>query len=505
MTMSPQSSSPQNQPQIIQRVVRTIDEYGMLASGESILVGVSGGPDSTALLHILHTLAPSYRLKLAVAHFNHGIRPGAAEDDAVFVQKMAETLRLPFFMERASVLTPTGSLEEQARNARYAFFRALMDKHGQTKIALGHHKDDNAEAVLMNLLRGSGIKGLAGIPPTRNHGVVRPLIRLSRAEILDYLNKNRITFVEDATNKDQAYLRNRIRHHLLPLLRSTYNTNIVDILNRTAHLCREEETWLNHHLRPLLDKTVVSATNDRLELHLSVLASEPLAVQRRLIRGALNHWRGSLRRISIYHIDTLIGLIAEGSERKRMSLPYNIEAKRGANHLVFAYRQRSKSLVTSKSAGFSYHIADIDSLPECVDLPESNYRLIFEQLTRPEPREPSLYHSNQAWFDLDKLDFPLVIRYFKPGDRINPYGMRGTKKVKKLFIDKKIPLDQRPKIPILANGESILWIAGIRRSNEAVLTKKTTRMLRVKVIHENMSPSSGTPQKAHSHRIWQTP
>lgn len=483
--MSPQSSSPQNRPQIIQRVVRTIDRYDMLASGESILVGVSGGPDSTALLHILHTVAPCYRLKLAVAHFNHGIRPGAAEDDAVFVQKMAETLNLPFFLGQAPVLTPTGSLEEQARDARYAFFKALMDKHGQTKIALGHHKDDNAEAVLMNLLRGSGIRGLAGIPPTRNHGVVRPLIRLSRAEILDYLNKNRITYVEDATNKDQAYLRNRIRHHLLPLIQGTYNTNIVDILNRTADLCREEETWLNHHLRPLLDRTVASTTDDQLELRLPVLASEPLAVQRRLIRGALNHWRGNLRRIGIHHIDTLIGLIAEGSEKKQTSLPFNIEAKRSATRLVFTYSQRSKSLATAKGSGFSYHIADIDRFPEYLDLPDSNYRLIFEQLSRPAPKGPSLYHPDQAWFDLDKLSFPLVIRYFKPGDRMNPYGMRGTQKVKKLFIDKKIPSDQRPRIPILANGESILWIAGIRRSNKAVLTKKTTRILRVQVVRSD--------------------
>lgn len=480
--MSPRSSSPQEWPQIIQRVVRTIDRYGMLASGESILVGVSGGPDSTALLHILHTVAPSFRLTLAVAHFNHGIRPGAAEEDAVFVQKMADRLNLPFFLGQASVLTPSGSLEEQARDARYAFFKSLMDKHGQTKIALGHHKDDNAEAVLINLLRGSGIRGLAGIPPMRNHGVVRPLIRLSRAEILDYLDKNRIPFVEDATNENQAYLRNRIRHHLMPLLQDTYSSNIVDILNRTADLCREEETWLNSRLRPLLDRTVASAADDRLELHLPVLASEPLAVQRRLIRGALNCWRGSLRRIGMHHIDTLIELIAEGSEKKRTSLPDNIEAKRSATRLVFAYRSRTKSLDTAKHSGFSYHIADADGFPECIDLPDSDGRLIFEQLSRPEPKGSSLYHSDQAWFDLDKLVFPLVIRYFKPGDRMNPYGMRGTQKVKNLFIDKKIPSDMRSTIPILADGKSILWIAGIRRSNKAVLTEKTTRILRVHMV-----------------------
>lgn len=468
-------------PPAIKRVIQTVERYDMFTFGENVLVGVSGGPDSMALLHILHTLAPTYGIRLAVAHLNHGLRPMDADNDESFVKQAAQKLELAFHRRQAKLSSKNGSVEEKARVARYAFFDDVMNAHGYTKIVLGHQKNDNAEAVLLHLLRGSGIRGLAGIPPVRDRRVVRPLIRLGRDEIMTYLKDHQISFVMDATNADPAYERNRIRHHLIPLLEKNYNTNIVDTLHRTADLCREEETWFNHHLQPLIGKVVSQLRHAYLELDNQVLSGESLAVQRRLIRGALNKWHGHLRRMGAYHIDTVISLIPAEAIGKRVSLPNGITAERKTNCLCFSRGDQSDSSASSIPLGFCYTVPAIESLPLAVDIPESDCRLIIEMDALSRSDDLPFHDSDRAWFDLDDLAFPLHIRSIKPGDRINPFGMQGSQKIKKLFIDRKIQVAQREKIPLLESQGILLWVIGIRRSNQAIVTKQTERLLCVKV------------------------
>ncbi len=469
-----------NWPPAIKRAVRTIDRFGMFSPGEKVLVGVSGGPDSTALLHILVQLTRRYKLTLGVAHLNHGLRPVRADQDEAFVAQLAGDLKLPLFRHGETLCPESGSVEEQAREARYRFFKAVMQDYGYAKIALGHQKNDNAEAVLMHLLRGSGIRGLAGIPPIRDNEVVRPLIDLDRSEIIDYLEDHRIPFVEDETNKDLVYERNRIRHHLIPIIREAYNPNIIDTLHRTADVCREEDIWFERHIGPLLDRIVPRSERQRLEIHHSPLAKANLAIQRRLIRGALSNWQGHLRRLGAHHIDAVLGLLSADAEGKKISLPNGIEAIRTPSHLQFVQRDADNAVETNKKSDFCHTISHIDCLPLAVDIPAYGCRIRFDvDVSIQEARLPS-GDENTAWFDLEELTFPLQIRSFKPGDRISPYGMQGTQKIKKLFIDRKIPAARRHQIPLLESHGAVVWVAGIRRSKLAMVSDHTKRVLRVK-------------------------
>lgn len=468
-------------PPAIQRVVRTIDRFGMFLPGENVLAGVSGGPDSVALLHILVQLSPKYQISLGVIHLNHGLRPGRCDQDEAFVAQLAARLNLPFFRHRANLNPHRGSVEEQAREARYGFFKEIMTDHGYAKIALGHQKNDNAEAVLMHLLRGSGIRGLGGIPPVRDNQIVRPLIDLDRTGIIHYLENHHIPFVEDETNTDPAYERNRIRHHLLPIIKEAYNPNIIETLHRTADVCREEDIWLDRHLAPLLDPIIARSEKHCLELRRSLLITEPPAVQRRLIRRAMGVWRGHLRRMGAQHIDAVIKLMTMDSGDKRISLPNGIQAVRCAAYLRFIRRRAPHIAQRSEKRDFRHTIAGPEDLPRTVSLPACGCRLLFEMddtiQREPLPRKDD----NRVWFDLDKLAFPLQIRSFKPGDRIRPFGMHGTQKIKKLFINRKIPAARRRHIPLLESQGAIVWVAGVRRSDIAIVTRQTKRVMQVTV------------------------
>lgn len=449
-----------------------------------------------ALLHILYDLAPDYGLKLAVAHLNHGLRPLDADNDESCVKQAAENLGLPFHRHQADLKRQNGSIEERFREARYAFFHEVMNRHGYAKIALGHQKNDNAEAVLLHLLRGSGIRGLGGIPPVREGRVVRPLIQLSRADIMAYLNDCRIPFVLDASNADPAYERNRIRHHLLPLLEKEYNSNIVDTLHRTADLCREEEIWFNHHLHPMLDQVVRRLSQVCLDLDDRIIATASLAVQRRLIRGALHRWQGHLRRMGAVHIDAVIALLPSEAMGKKVSLPNGITAARTATGLCFNRGRRSVPSVAAASPMFCHAIPGIEDLPLTIDIPVSNCRLIFEIDTLSGPDALPLHDADRAWFDLDDLTFPLCVRNVRPGDRIRPLGMQGSQKIKKLFIDRKIQIGRRRTIPLLESRGTLLWVVGVRRSNQAIVSKQTQRVLSVKV--DRSGSSGGTTWKEHT-------
>jgi tRNA(Ile)-lysidine synthase len=464
------------------RVARTIDRHGMLAAGDRVLVAVSGGADSTALLCILHALAPEIGIKLAVAHLNHGLRGRAADGDARFVERMAGRLKLEFHWHRIQLDPSAGSLEDRGRRARYAFFNRLAEQHGYTKIALGHHMDDNAEAVLLHLLRGSGIRGLSGIPPVRGQRIVRPLMDLHRAEIIGFLQEHQIAYVEDASNADMRFDRNRVRQHLIPFLQKQFNSNVVAVLHRTADLCWHEERWLQTLLAPILSETIASLDPECMLLHAQRLIAEPLAVRRRLFRDALHKWRGNLKGIKAGHIDKLIELLDPPSEGKRICLPSRIGVERTRSHLRFKIRKGRGWLPLSRTPDFLYQVPLPESDSIMVNIAESGLRFKFSVALNMTEKHMSGPDANSAWFDMDKLAFPLNIRNFKPGDRMSLWGMQGHQKIKKIFGDRKIPLAQRYCTPLLVSGNEIIWVPGIRRSALATLTGQTARVLEVQIL-----------------------
>lgn len=490
---------------LLQSVKQTMCAFHMLQKGDAVLIGVSGGPDSVALLHILRLLAPEMSFSLGVAHLNHCLRGKDSDNDATFVQSLCKQLDLPCYSICEDVLAYKKqhglSLEEAARRIRYEFYYITAKENGFNKVALGHHQDDNAELILMHLFRGSGPLGISGIPPVRNlkedtiH-IIRPFIEQDKSQLVDFLNKNNIEYVIDESNQDPAYLRNTIRNELLPLLKTTYNPNIIVTLNRLSSIMRSEETWLEDIIGPLFEQ-MATRTDNRIILHLSDFNELPEAAQRRIIRKAIIQIKGNIRRITLTHVDSMIDLAKKGEATSRLDFPDQLRVLKNDNDLMLI--QESKPLRDTVQANknrdtlaYSYHIVDPmeGSMPnnQSVNSAKSNQnrqptpifikeinaylecsKVISEDL--PDVKNTDRY---TAFFDYDKLSFPLLLRNAMAGDRFTPMGMSGTQKLKKYFIDHKIPNQSRANIPVLLSNEKIVWVVG-HRIDDAFKVISTTR------------------------------
>ena len=400
---------------LLRTVEQTVTTYGMLKPQDSVVVGVSGGPDSVALLYVLLTLAPRFALRLGVAHLNHCLRRNDADKDAEFVALLAKKLDLPCYIHKEDVykyqLKKKLSLEEAARRVRYTFLNNVTEKNRFNKIALGHHCNDNAELVLMNFLRGSGPLGLAGIPPVRDGKIIRPLIKLKRSEIIDFLNKNEIKYVTDISNQDPRYLRNRIRLHLIPLLKTSYNPKIIETLNRMASIKRSEEEWIEDVIDPLFEKAVLNLKDDHVALSVPRLNETHLAAQRRIIRKAIARIKGHLRRISFTHIESAISLLESGPAYGTLDFPDRIRIRRNGDVLIFSREKDALRDLDVKSGkietiAFEYKIAK----PESIFIKEINAHMKFSEMGIENLPGFGRTGQNTGFFDKDSLSFPLVLR-----------------------------------------------------------------------------------------------
>lgn len=313
---------------LITSVHDTVQNYAMITPGDSVLVGVSGGPDSVALLTILIALAEKLSITIAVAHLNHCLRGKESDRDEAFVRNLADVHGLPLHVQQTDVATCARenkkSIEEAARDVRYAFYREVSSQYGYKRIALGHNSDDNAEQVLMNLLRGSGPRGLMGIPPIRENWIIRPLIRVYRQEIMAFLAHSRQSFVLDSSNKDTRYLRNRVRHDLLPCLAKEYNPEIKSALNRLSLLLTSEDVWMEGETRAMIADHLERLNSGEVRFSRDLFCTLPQALARRAIRCAIQEVKGDLRRITFGHIDDIMALLAGNTGGKNLDLPQGI-------------------------------------------------------------------------------------------------------------------------------------------------------------------------------------
>jgi tRNA(Ile)-lysidine synthase len=482
-------------PLLVRQAARTIMQFDMLAQGERVLVGVSGGPDSVALLHVLLVLKPRLQLTLAVVHVNHGLR-AAAEREVDQVKTLSEKHSLRLHLTTLDLGDRSGSLEERARDARHAVFEQLAERYEYARIALGHQADDNAEAVLMNLLRGSGPRGLAGIPPVRQR-IIRPLIGIRRVQILAYLHEHAIPYAHDESNEDRRFTRNRIRHELIPLLEQHYNPQVVRLLNRTADLCRDEECFWREYLRPLVGQAQISADKKQLDVPIDLLMPQNRPVRRRLLREVLRYWRGDLRRIGAGHIDSLIGTLLANPKGASLRLPNAIRVERDGAWLRFTQALSRPDPLEARQPCFDHIIASAQALPLSLDIPASGDRIAFRIVAPPAPAALVREEPDCTWFDLDRISFPLHVRFVKPGDRLQPFGMVGHQKVKTLLSDRKIPREQRRSIPALLGGDTLLWVVGVRRASAAPVCSNTLRALQVVRLPQaarQAFPGFGQPQ-----------
>ena len=472
---------------LLQTVEKTIAAYDMLMAEDAVLIGVSGGPDSVALLHILNALAPGFSLRLGIAHLNHCLRKGESDNDAEFVASLSTSIELPCYIHKENVIKYQKenklSLEEAARRARYRFFSDVAKQNNFTKIALGHHRDDNAELVLMNLLRGSGPLGLSGIPPVRDNKIIRPLIHSQRSEIINFLEANRFEYISDKSNMETRFLRNRIRHHLIPQLKTAYNPNIIETLNRLSSIINSEEEWIENEINELFNKIIVSRQDNRVALSISKLKKTHLAQQRRIVRKAIHFSKGNLRRISFAHIDSVIRLSTSMSGHGSLDLPDCIRVRKIDNLLVFTKEKnvlRDLDLNDCRPEKISFNY--IIEKPAQVFIKEIDTSMVFSEMCHEHVPDFHLAGQHTAFVDKYKLRFPLTVRNYRSDDRFRPLGMKGTQKVKKYFIDKKVPLADRYRCPVLISQEKIIWLGGHRIDESVKLTPATRKVLKIELF-----------------------
>jgi tRNA(Ile)-lysidine synthase len=462
-------------------VDEAIARHGLIAHGDSVLVAVSGGPDSSALLDLLAARAPAWKLRLGLAHVDHGLRQESAQD-ADFVRQLAADLGLVLHTQRVDVRDLQRrwrvSIEQAGRRARYDFFQETAERHGYDRVALAHHADDGAETLLLNLLRGSGRLGLAGIAPVRDGRYIRPLIRASRADIEDYLRRRGLPALRDPTNADSSFLRNRVRHQLIPLLERDFQPQARAVLGRTAEILREEEDWLEGLVQILLRQVMVACQAGRLTLAADALRELPLAAQRRVVRAALQLLQKNLQRIGFVHIEQILNLVRRRSPAGPLHLPANVRVRRQADHVLIIRDGAGPPPQDQAIMDYAYEVAGCGALT----IRETGDSVVLSEIAGDAVQDRGAGDPLTAFLDLGAVEFPVTVRNLRAGDRFAPLGAGGTQKLKKFFIDRKVPRGQRRRCPLLVSRGRVLWVAGHRIDHSARLSPLTRRVLKAEII-----------------------
>ena len=455
----------------LQKIKRTISRHRMIFEGDSVIVAVSGGPDSVCLLHVLHELKAELHIHLVVAHFDHGLRPAEDESETAFVRGLAESLNLPFETAKGHLLAKRarGSKEEVARTARYSFLEKVRKKHKARKIALGHNLNDQAETIVMRLLRGSGPSGLTGIPPCRDGSIFRPLIEIERTEIENCLKAKKLASVTDSSNLKTDYLRNKIRLELMPLLEQ-HQPQLVHLLGQTAEILRDEDDYLERIAEAWLKKEVTRNPDNAFQLSTASFLALPVALRRRVIRNVIGKAKKDLRRISWDHIEAIQRLAQSEKPQAALNLPGRLTVKRTYDHLIFS------ASVKGNPRPFHYTLDG----PGTYDLKEIGRSISVEE-TKNRKGLRFRGSARTAFLDAGKLRFPLTLRTFKPGDRFIPFGMEGHKKLKDFFVDLKVPMEQRHSTPILCCDDTPVWVCGFRIDDRFKVTPDTKRVLKTSI------------------------
>lgn len=430
---------------MVDSVVGVARVAGLFPAGCRVLVGVSGGADSVALLHLLHVLCGSEGMALTVAHLHHGLRGDAAEEDLQFVRQLAWKLGRPCLADRVDVPALARerkiSIEMAAREARYDFFRRAAAEAGADRVALAHHADDQAETILLRLLRGAGGAGLGGMAPlavVRGLTLVRPLLGVSRAALRGFLRAHGLRWREDATNADTALLRNRVRAELVPLLEARFQPALREVLGRTAELLRDDEAALADLASCAADR----ARTPSGDLAWAVLSGLPIAVRRRVLLGWLRAGGVPESRIDVSLVRRVEALPVQG----RLALPGGSTVFRVGARLVLEAKGRT-------TASFEAALA----VPGEVVWPEAGC-IISARRGRGIARGPW-----SATISPERLaGRALAVRSWRPGDAFRPWGMEGTVKLQDVWVDRKVPRAERGLQPVIACGSEIVWVPGYR-------------------------------------------
>ena len=452
----------------------------------SIIVGVSGGPDSVALVRILHSInsAKNLHLRFYVAHLNHQLRGKSSEEDAQFAENLSKELSLPFILKNVNIQEIADqtkrSIEETARIERYAFFKESSQKYNASAVAIGHTADDNAETVLHRIIRGTGISGLEGIPVKRplttdsSIQIVRPLLFTWRREIIDYLGKEQQNYRTDISNYETTYLRNKIRLELIPLLEKQFNPNIKNTLVQLCQIFSANNEYLSVEAKKILKDSTIESAEGSYTLDTHSLTKQPRILQQLVFQEILNSMEIPLKEITYEHYTKILNEIAKKGRGRHFQLPGKLYLWHEHRMLYF-----KKDLLPQPC------IPLLSEIPIQIPGTTPIYpvgKLVSEIL---DIKDLSLdvykktKASGEEIFDLQSITMPIAVRRRKEGDTISPLGIRGVKKIKDLLMDKKIPLKERDSVPIVVMNNQPIWVIGVCMDNRVKVTPDTRKILKL--------------------------
>jgi tRNA(Ile)-lysidine synthase len=455
---------------LAQEIHKTIIKYNMISDGNHVLIGLSGGPDSVSLTIILNQLKSELDLNLSALYVNHGLRPDEAGKELVFCSKFckeqgivlhSKDVYVKKLMEEKKL-----NLHEAARELRYTAFKDVSAEIRADKIALGHNADDQAETVLMRIMRGSGRKGISGIPPKRGR-IIRPLIETERVDIEKFLHEDLSQpFMIDSSNLKDGYLRNWLRINIMDELRKK-DPGIVRELCRTADILRDEDEYLELIVTKTLMKLISRKSDRSIELFLSPLETIELPVLRRLLRRAIDAVTG-LKGISFVHIENIIALIKKGRAGDRVYLYGEIRAIK--EYAVLKITSEHPVKIAEYKLGPSKEIVikEIGSVLKAVveDRPDL---------------AAACDGKSSVFLDAGSVQFPLTVRSRDTGDFFYPLGFGKKKKIQDFFVDEKVPRDKRDRVPIVLSGNDIIWVAGFRADERFRTTDSTEKFIRLTI------------------------
>ena len=520
-----------------QKVLSFMKKNHMTDRGDSVLAAVSGGADSVCLLLLLHEMAAELGIKVFAFHMNHGIRGAEADRDERFVMELCERLNIPLTVAHEKVEEYAAerglSGEEAGRILRYHHLGETAEKYQCAKIAVAHHEDDDAETVLLNLFRGSGLAGLSGIRPVREN-IIRPLLCVSRKEIEEYLNEQELSWCEDSTNKENDYTRNKIRNELLPWVTENINSRAAEHILAVSEFAAQADAYFEMEAERILEESCSKrreegkqpnsknageadgkesgtgqsskvAENEMkmcTKINTDIFDTQPEILRTYIVRRMILNAAGKAKDITERHIHSVMDLSGPGGGHTA-DLPYGLKAVRGYDTLEIVLRKEGRNSsqmpdLNSKLERKAVSRKEIRTemgMDEIPDLDGTHIRL------HTIPREKELeIPKNQytKWFDYDKINVGLSIRYRKNGDYLTLSG-GGKKKLRRYMIDEKIPENERDRIPVLADGDHVLWVVGYRISDYYKITDETEHILEAEV---NLPDGGEKPENGGQAGIW---
>lgn len=453
------------QHKLIEKVKATIEKHSMLSGGETVLVGLSGGPDSVCLLTVLSNLKDEFNLKLNAVYIDHGLRPDETPTEIEFCRKLCDGMDVPFMTKSINVKKYAKehgmNKQEAARELRYKAFDEVFAEIKADKIALAHNADDQLETFLLRLLRGTGPKGLSGIPPVRVK-IIRPLIEIERREIEEFLDERNIKYIVDSSNLKEDYLRNKVRNIFIPELKKI-NPALINTTTRTMDVLREEEKYFDIIVTKTLMKLISRKTDLRIELFLTPMLAMEKVILRRVLRRAIDETKG-LRGMGFINIEDIIGLIKQGNPGDRLNLPKGLRVIKNYSTLVITSEIPHRIGIFTLNAPGEVIVKDINAV----------IRASIQDKT-------DNYGDGRkiAVFDAEKTGIKLIVRPREKGDCFYPSGFGKRKKLQDFFVDEKIPRDERDAIPIIVSGNDIVWITGFRGDERFKATDATKRFLKL--------------------------